>query len=142
MIATHRIEDEPFIGLQHISRGVDLPRGELHRQLVELHTGTGPFAVERQRNLRVVSEIEREMVRALGPHPRSWREHASGSLLECDRDDADALGHLLSRAEINRYASPAPIVYADLERDERLSVGILCHALQFAILTELAANDL
>ena len=115
--------------------------GELHRQLVELHAGTRALAVERQRHLRLVGQVEGEVVRALGADVGPLGEHRQRWLLERDRDDPRALGELLAGAQVERHAGPAPVVDLDPQRHEGLGVGVVGDLLLAAVAGVLAAHD-
>ena len=113
---------------------------ELQAQLVEPHSGTWPLAIERQRHLRLIGEIERQVVWALRADSGVRRKHALRRLAERDRDDPLALGHALARAQVERHTGPAPVVDRALERDERLGVGLGVNALLRAVADVLAAH--
>ncbi len=115
--------------------------GELHRELLELHPGAGPLAVERQRHPGLVGEVEGQVVGALHAGVRPGGEHRQRRLLERDRDDPGTLGELLAGAQEERDAGPAPVVDLDLQRDEGLGVGVLRDLLLAAVAAVLAADD-
>ncbi|MEZ5184077.1 MAG: hypothetical protein R2702_19760 [Acidimicrobiales bacterium] len=115
---------------------------ELEAQLVELHARARPLPVERQRQLRRVGQVEREVVRALGPDPGAGGEHALGRLPEGDRDDPGALRQALAGAQEERDAGPAPVVDLAAQGDERLGLGLGRHPRLVAVAQVLAADHL
>ena len=142
VVAAHRVVDQPLVGLEQVGAATGLVQRELQALLVELHARAGPLAVERQRQLRHVGEVEREVVGAGGAHAGAEREHALGRLAERDRDDAGALGHALAGAQVERHAGPAPVVDLAAQRDERLGVGVPRHARLVEVAVVLTAHDL
>ena len=73
------------------------------------------------------------MVRTLRADARAVGNMRLRRLLEGDRDDPLALGQLLAGPQVERHAGPAPVVDADLERDEGLGVGVAGDALLAAV---------
>ena len=65
VVAAHRVEDQALIGLEHIADPAGVVHGELQAQLVQPHARAGPLAVERQRHLRGVRQVEGQVVGAL-----------------------------------------------------------------------------
>src|ERR1700694_3020398 len=51
MVATHGVEDQAFVSLQHVSNQARVMHGELQAELVQPHARTGTLAVKRQRHL-------------------------------------------------------------------------------------------
>ena len=82
------------------------------------------------------------MVGALAAHAGLGGEHALGRLVERDRHDAGALGHLLAGSQVEGNAGPAPVVDLALERHEGLGVGVIGDALVVLVSLVLAANDI
>ncbi len=115
--------------------------GELHRELVELHARSRALAVERQRHLRLVGQVEGQVVGALGADVGPLGEHRQRRLLERDRDDPGPLGELLAGAQVERHACPAPVVDLDPQRHEGLGVGVVGDLLLAAVAGVLAAHD-
>ena len=142
VVAAHRVVDQPLVGLEHVGLAPGLVERELQAQLVEPHAGPGPLAVERQRQLRRVGEVERQVVGAVRADARAGREHALRRLAEGDRDDARPLGHLLAGAQVERHARPAPVVDVAAQGDERLGLRVGCNARLVAIADVLPADDL
>jgi len=64
-VAAHRVEDQPLIGFEHVAREARVMHGELHAELVEPHAGARPLAVEGERHLRRIGEVEGQMIRSL-----------------------------------------------------------------------------
>jgi len=62
MVAAHRIEDQAFIGLEHIADVPGVVHGKLHAELVEPHARAGPLAVERQGHPGSVREVEGQVI--------------------------------------------------------------------------------
>ena len=114
---------------------------ELHRQLLQLHPRPGALAVERERHPRLVGEVEGEVVGPLGAGVGAGREHRERRLLERDRDDPGPLGELLPGAQVERHPRPAPVVDLDLERHERLGVGVVGGVRMLAVAGVLAPDD-
>ena len=106
------------------------------------HARPGPLAVERQRELRRVGEVEREVVGAVRADAGARREHALRRLAERDRDDARALGHALAGAQVERHAGPPPVVDLAPQRDERLGVGVRADAGLVEVAVVLPAHHL
>src|SRR5580698_1709816 len=92
--------------------------GELQAEFVQPHAGTWPFAVERERHLRGVRQVKRQMIRALRADARSGREHALRRLAKRDGNDPLTLRKSLSGTEVERYACPTPIVDGALQGNE------------------------
>ena len=81
VVAAHRVQDQPLVGLEHVADQAGVVHGELQPQLVQPHAGARPLAVERQRHLGRVGEVEREVVGPLGaptPEP-GGNMHLGGS---------------------------------------------------------------
>ncbi len=140
MVAAHGVQDQPLVGLEHVAREAGVVHGELQAQLVQPHAGSRPLAVEGQRHLGGVGQVEGQVVGALGADARADREHALGRLAEGDRDDALALGQPLAGAQEERHPRPAPVVDHALEGDEGLGVGFRIDPLLLAIAVVLAAD--
>ena len=141
VIAAHRVVDQPLVGLEHLGLATRLVQRELEAQLVELHARPRPLAVERERELRGVGQVEGEVVRAVGADAGAGREHALGRLAEGDGDDARALGHALARPQVERHTGPAPVVDLATERDEGLGLGVGRHPGLVAVADVLAPHD-
>ena len=139
-VAAGGVVDQPLVGLEHRARPAGVAHRELHRQLLQLHARPGLLAVERQRHLRLVGQVEGEVVGAVVADARARREHRPRRLAERDRDDPGALGQPLAGAQVERHAGPAPVVDVALEGDERLGLGLRLHALDVAVADVLAAH--
>jgi hypothetical protein len=71
VVAAHGIEDQPLVGLEHVADQAGVVHRELQAQLVQPHAGPGALAVERQRHLGRIGQVEGEMVGALRAHARA-----------------------------------------------------------------------
>src|ERR1700733_6304797 len=76
VIAPHRIENQPLIGLEYVSDQAGVVHRKLQTEFVEPHAGARTLGVKRQRHLRGIGQIESQMVRAQCPYARTGREHA------------------------------------------------------------------
>ncbi len=66
VVAAHGVVDQPLVRLEHVAVPLGLVHRELQAELVELHARARALAVERQRELRRVGEVEREVVGSQG----------------------------------------------------------------------------
>ena len=78
---------------------------------------------------------------SFGRNPSEVANIRSGRLPERDRHDPATLRKLLARAQEERHAGPAPVLDLDLERDERLGVGVGRDAVLLPVALVLAAHD-
>ena len=141
VVAAHRVVDQPLVRLEHVALAAGFVQGELQAQLVELHSRPGSLAVEAQRQLRRVGEVEGEVIGPVLADARAGREHALRRFAERDRDDARALGHPLAGAEEERHTGPSPVVDLDSQGDERVGLGIVSDTVLVAIADVLPAHD-
>ena len=73
VIAAERIVDQPLVRLEHIAGPVGFVEGELQAQLVQFHARARPLAVEAERQLRRIGEVERQVVGPVGADSRASR---------------------------------------------------------------------
>src|SRR5829696_3739975 len=105
VIVAHGVHDQPLVRLEDVAGAIGFLGGELHAQLVELHAGSGSLAVERQRDLRLISKIKSQVSLAGGADTSSSADHTLPRLFERDREDPLRLRHSLAAEAVERYAS-------------------------------------
>ena len=133
MIAAHRVKDQALGGLEHVATHAGFVHCELQALFVEPHSGSGPFAIKRQRHPRLIGEVEGQVIGPLAADPGIAWEHALRRFAEGDRNDPLTLGHALPGAQEEWHAGPAPIVDEAFERDEGLGVRFRIDARLLAV---------
>src|SRR6266851_4959649 len=116
--------------------------GELHAQFIQPHARAGALAIERQRHFRSVRQIECQVIRSLRADAGAGREHALWRLSKRDRNDSLPLGKPLARAQVERYAGPAPVVDEASERNEGFRIRIAGYPLFRSVSRVLSADDI